>query len=52
MPRKLSPSPGFSILITSAPKSAKYLAQFGPAKTVERSITRRSCSGAGILDFD
>jgi hypothetical protein len=52
MPRKLSPDPGFSILITSAPKSAKYLAQFGPAKTVDKSITRKSFSGADILSFN
>ncbi|CAB5055947.1 unannotated protein [freshwater metagenome] len=41
MLRKLSPPSGRSILMTSAPKSARYRAQFGPARTVDRSRTRK-----------
>ncbi|CAB4802545.1 unannotated protein [freshwater metagenome] len=45
MSRTVSPVPGRSTLMTSAPKSAKCRAQPGPARTVEISITRRSERG-------
>ena len=43
--RTVSPFPGRSTLMTSAPKSAKCRAQPGPARTVEMSMTRRSDNG-------
>ena len=47
-PIRLVPSPpGASTLTTSAPKSARYRAQPGPAMTVDMSTTRRSASGIG-----
>ncbi|SOZ23098.1 hypothetical protein CBM2608_A210122 [Cupriavidus taiwanensis] len=39
--RVSSPAPGRSILITSAPKSARFWAHHGPARTRVRSRTRR-----------
>jgi len=40
-----SPAPGSSTLITSAPKSASWVAASGPAIIVPASITRRPFSG-------
>src|SRR5579885_3320213 len=44
---------GVSILITSAPKSASWRTQVGPARTRERSRTRKRASAddAEILDM-
>ena len=39
---------GRSTFATSAPKSARYLAQCGPAKMVEMSTTRRSARGGSL----
>ena len=44
-PRVESPSGG-STLTTSAPRSARSIVQYGPARTVEQSTTRRPASGA------
>src|SRR5271166_665363 len=44
-PRVSSPEPGFSILITSAPKSASICTQVGPASTRVRSNTLMPLSG-------
>src|SRR5260370_26627933 len=44
-PRESSPRPGSSILITSAPRSARFIAQNGPASTRLRSSTRMPASG-------
>src|ERR1700719_2053060 len=44
-PRVSSPEPGFSILITSAPRSASICTQVGPASTRVRSNTLTSLSG-------
>src|SRR5436190_10516660 len=46
MLRSESPPLGRSTLMTSAPKSARYRAQLGPASTVDRSSTRRPASAA------
>src|SRR5690349_20202717 len=43
--RVSSPPSGFSILITSAPRSDSIMVQNGPAKSWVRSITRRPSSG-------
>ena len=45
MSRTVSPVPGRSTLMTSAPKSASCRAHPGPASTVEISMTRRSDRG-------
>ena len=45
MSRTVSPVPGRSTLMTSAPKSASCRAHPGPARTVEISTTRRSDRG-------
>src|SRR6266851_5124326 len=44
-PRVSSPAPGFSILITSAPRSASICTQVGPARTRVKSNTLRPLSG-------
>src|ERR1700722_18120679 len=44
-PRESSPRPGSSILMTSAPRSARFIAQNGPASTRLRSSTRMPASG-------
>src|ERR1700730_13722475 len=50
-PRESSPRPGISILMTSAPKSARFIAQKGPASTRLRSRTRIPRSGfCSIID--
>src|SRR3954447_15081617 len=36
--------------MTSAPRSARTIVQYGPARTVEQSITRRPASGPGAAD--
>src|SRR5688572_13215832 len=46
--RSGSPSPGGSILITSAPKSARVLPQNGPAIRLPSSITRTPVRGPAI----
>src|SRR6185436_3449948 len=46
--RVSSPSPGFSTLITSAPRSARICVAHGPASTRERSRTRICLSGPAI----
>gem|GEM_PF-4968446 len=46
--RVSSPSPGFSILITSAPMSARFWVHQGPASTRERSSTRRWPSAPAV----
>src|SRR5262245_33823495 len=45
--RRSSPRPGRSTLITSAPRSAMSVVQYGPAITRERSSTRMPSSIAG-----
>ena len=45
-PRVESPSGG-STLTTSAPRSPRSIVQYGPARTVEQSTTRRPASGPG-----
>ena len=45
-PRVASPSGG-STLTTSAPRSPSSIVQYGPARTVEQSTTRRPASGPG-----
>src|ERR1700678_2393749 len=44
-PRVSSPEPGFSILTTSAPRSASICTQVGPASTRVRSNTLTPLSG-------
>src|SRR5208282_5824841 len=45
------PSPlGSSILTTSAPQSASWRTQVGPARTRERSITLKRDSGSLLMD--
>ena len=44
--RVSSPAPGFSILITSAPKSPRICVAHGPASTRERSSTRTPARAA------
>ena len=44
-PRESSPRPGTSILMTSAPRSARFIVQNGPASTRVRSMTRIPASG-------
>src|SRR5581483_11238785 len=44
-PRVSSPVSGGSTLITSAPRSARSMVQYGPARTREKSSTRRPLSG-------
>src|SRR5215472_8501557 len=48
-PRMGSPSPGGSILTTSAPMSARSMLQKGPARILVRSTTRMPESGTVIL---
>src|SRR5918911_5430003 len=45
--RLSSPSPGRSILTTSAPRSAKSIVAYGPARYCVRSSTRAPASGPG-----
>ena len=47
-PRVASPSGG-STLMTSAPRSASTIVAYGPASTVERSITRTPASGPVVV---
>src|ERR1700722_13217720 len=42
--------PGSSILITSAPRSARIIVQNGPGASLVRSSTLIPSSGAGIVD--
>src|ERR1700685_1296768 len=42
--------PGSSILITSAPRSARIIVQKGPGASLVRSSTLIPSSGAGIVD--
>src|SRR2546423_6249010 len=44
--------PGRSTLMTSAPKSARYLVHCGPATTVEQSTTLMSARGPSVKDDD
>ena len=51
-PRRLSPRPGGSILITSAPQSASCRTAVGPARWAVRSRTERPCKGRlGIAEL-
>src|SRR5215469_617512 len=43
--RESSPRPGSSILMTSAPRSARFIVQKGPASTRVRSSTQIPASG-------
>src|SRR5690606_1979111 len=43
------PLPGFSILMTSAPRSARFWVHQGPARILERSITRTPLSALAII---
>lgn len=45
-------SPGRSTLITSAPRSAKTMLQYGPANTLVRSSIRMCDSGDDKLMVD
>src|SRR6185436_13233655 len=47
-PRVSSPAPGRSTLITSAPRSPRFCAAQGPARTRDRSSTRICESGPAI----
>ena len=51
MRRESSPPRGFSILITSAPRSASSMVQNGPAIIWVRSNTRIPSSAAGMDVF-
>ena len=44
----MSPPSGRSTLMISAPRSARIIAQYGPAKTRERSRTRTPFRGPSI----
>ena len=46
--RLVSPPPGISTLMTSAPNSPRIVAQYGPAIIVEISSTFRPSSGIGL----
>ncbi|CFN74703.1 Uncharacterised protein [Bordetella pertussis] len=46
-----SPAPGRSILMTSAPRSARFWVHQGPASTRVRSSTRMPVRGAGRCDM-
>src|SRR5581483_10533597 len=46
--RRSSPRPGRSTLMTSAPRSARSMAQYGPATTREQSSTRMPARSAGV----
>src|SRR3954470_7674585 len=50
--RMASPSPGASILITSAPKSPSRVPVYGPASSWPNSIARRPCSGGSAMPGD
>src|SRR4051795_5172551 len=47
--RIASPSPGASILITSAPKSPSSVPVYGPASSWPNSIARSPCSGGAAM---
>src|SRR3954468_15758338 len=47
--RIASPSPGASILITSAPKSPRSVPVYGPARSCPNSIARSPCSGGSAM---